>query len=56
MFKEIRELEGEKGKADGFLVEMLVIFSTCDVSGCVVNNVVSVALRRVSGDTVTDAL
>lgn len=55
-FKEITELDGEEGKADGFLVEMLVILSTCDLSGCVVNNVVSVALRRVSGDAVKDVL
>lgn len=55
-FEEIRELDGEEGKADGFLVEMLVILSTCDLSGFVVNSVVSVALRRVSGDPVTDIL
>lgn len=45
IFEEIRELDGKKGKADGFLVEILVILSTCDLSGCVVNNVVSVPLR-----------
>ena len=56
MFKEITELDGEEGKADGFLVEMLVILSTCDLSSCVVNNVVSVALRRVSGDPVMDVV
>ena len=56
IFKEIGELDGEKGKTDGFLVEMLVILSTCDVSGCVFNNVVSVPLKRVSGDPVMDVV
>ncbi|GAB0189965.1 otogelin [Grus japonensis] len=56
MFKEIRELNGEEEKADGFRVEMLAVLSTCDLSGGVVNNVISVALRRVNGDPVTDVL
>lgn len=54
MFKEIGELDGEKVKADGFAVEIAVILSACDLSGCFVNNVVSVPLRRASGDPVMD--
>lgn len=56
MFKEIRELDGEKVKADGFPAEMVAILSTCDLSGCVVKNVVSVPLRRASGDPLMDVL
>lgn len=56
MFKEIRELDGEKVKADGFPAEMVAILSTCDLSGCVDNNVVSVPLRRASGDPLMDVL
>lgn len=54
IFKEIRELDGEEGKTDVFVVEMLVILSSSDSSGCVSNNVVSDALRRVCGDPVKD--
>lgn len=56
MFKEIREPDGEKDKADGFPVDMVVILSTCDLPGCVVNSVVSVPLRRASGDPEMDVL
>lgn len=56
MFKEIRAPDGEKDKADGFPVEMVEILSICDLSGCVVNNVVSVSLRTASGDPVIDVL
>lgn len=56
MFKEIRESDGVKDKAAGFPVEMVVILSTCDLSGCVVNSVVSVPLRRASGDPGMDVL
>lgn len=55
-FKEVRDLGGEEGKVDGFLGEMLEILSTSDSSGCVVNNVVSVALRGVRGDPVKDVV
>lgn len=54
MFKEIREPDGEKDKADGFPVKMVVILCSCDLSGSVFNNVVSVPLRRASGDAVMD--
>lgn len=56
MFKEIREPDGGKDKADGFPVEMAATLSTCDLPGSVVNNVVSVPLRRASGDPVMDVL
>lgn len=56
MSEEIRELDGEGVKADGFLVEMLLLLSACVLSGCVVNNVVSVVLERLSGDPVMEVL
>lgn len=56
MFKEIREPNDEKDKAAGCPVEVVVILSTCDLSDCVVNSVVSVPLRRASGDPGMDVL
>ena len=45
IFKEIRELDGEEGKTDVFVVEMLVILSSSDSSGCVSNNVLFVDIE-----------
>lgn len=56
MFKKIREPDGGKDKADGFPVEKVVILSTWDLPGSVVNNVVSVPCRRASGDPVMGVL